>query len=289
MFSFLKDKLKKVFGVFDAVRSFFSRTKLDEQELKTLEISLIKADVGVKTARTIIEAVRTNASADKTVREIVIEEFKKTLKPYQNPSARIYLLVGINGSGKTSLAGKLAYRLKQEGKKVLMVAGDTFRAAAPEQLQTWAKRAGADIVIGGDQQDPSSVIYTGCSQFKDGNYDALIIDTAGRLQTKVPLMKELEKIKRTIAKQLPDYPIETLVVLDSMLGQNSLEQARLFNEATPLNGVVLTKMDGTGKGGIVFAISSELNIPIAYISCGEQIDDLQPFNANEFIQQLVGS
>ncbi len=288
MISFFKEKLKKVFSVFDAVRSLFSRNKLDEHELKELEVTLIKADVGVKTARSIIEAVRKNNSADKTVREIVIDEFNKALIPYPNSESRIYLLIGINGSGKTSLAGKLAYRLKQENRKVLMVAGDTFRAAAPEQLQSWAVRAGVDIVMGAQEQDPASVIYNGCAQFSDGTYDALIIDTAGRLQTKVPLMKELEKIKRTITKQLPDEPITTLVVLDSMLGQNSLEQARLFNESTPLSGMVLTKMDGTGKGGIVFAISSELNIPITYISCGEKIEDLQPFNATEFIHQIVG-
>lgn len=288
MFSFLKEKLKKVFGVFDAMRSLFSRSKLDEQELKTLEITLLKADVGVKTARAIVAAVRNNGAPDKTVREIVIEQFKKTLIPFQKSESRIYLLVGINGSGKTSFAGKLAYRLAQENKKVLMVAGDTFRAAAPEQLQTWAQRSGADICIGANQQDPASVVYAGCTQFMAGGYDALIIDTAGRLQTKIPLMKELEKIKRSIAKQLPNEKVETLVVLDAMLGQNSLEQAQLFNEATPLNGAVLTKMDGTGKGGIVFAISSELTIPVAYISAGEQINDIQPFNADEFLQQLVG-
>lgn len=310
MFSFLKNKLKKAFSVFDSIRSFFSRTKLDEQELKALEISLIKADVGVKTARSIIDAVRKNGSLNKTVREIVVEEFRKTLAlgcscASRDPAcpecfcdsknvskdagaAKIYLLVGINGSGKTSLAGKLAHQLKKQNKKMLMVAGDTFRAAATEQLQSWATRAGVEIVVGADQQDPASVIYAGCDQFKAGNYDAMIIDTAGRLQTKIPLMKELEKIKRTIAKQLPNEKVETLLVLDSMLGQNSLEQAQLFNEATPLDGVVLTKMDGTGKGGIVFAISSELSIPIVYISCGEKIDDLEPFNAENFIQQIVG-
>ncbi len=287
MFSFIKEKLKKAFSIFDSVRSFFSRSRLDEQELKALEISLIKADVGVKTARSIIEAVRKNNSENRTVREIVIDEFKKSLIPYVDPSARVYLLVGINGSGKTSLSGKLAARFKQQHKKVLMIAGDTFRAAATEQLQTWASRAGSDIVIGADQQDPASVVFAGCEKFKAGGYDALIIDTAGRLQTKIPLMKELEKLKRTIIKQLPNDKIETFLVLDSMLGQNSLEQAQLFHEASPLSAVVLTKMDGTGKGGIVFAISSQLSIPIAYISCGEKIDDLELFNPDQCIQQIV--
>ena len=195
--------------------------------------------------------------------------------------------MGINGSGKTTFAGKLAYDLHKQGKKVLLVAADTFRAAAPEQLKQWAIRTGASIINGKEGQDPASVVFTGCEQFKSQGFDALIIDTAGRLQTKTNLMKELEKIHKIISRQLPNYTPCTLLTIDAMLGQNSFEQATLFNESTQLDGIVLTKMDGTGKGGIVFAITQQLGIPVAYIAYGEQPEQLKLFNAQEYVQELL--
>ena len=199
----------------------------------------------------------------------------------------LYLLVGINGSGKTTAAAKLAYQYKQENKRVLFIAADTFRAAATQQLAQWAQKLGADIVIGAEGQDPASVIFTGIQKFKQEQFDVLIIDTAGRLQTKINLMKELEKIKRVINSQLPQTPITILLTIDAMLGQNSFEQAKLFHESTPIDGVILTKMDGTGKGGIVFGITNELKIPIAYISFGEKPEQFTLFNAQEYVHDLL--
>jgi len=200
---------------------------------------------------------------------------------------RVFLLVGINGSGKTTFAGKLAHQFIKQGKKVLLVAGDTFRAAATAQLKEWSNRVHADIIIGKENQDPASVIFTACQQFKNNDYDVLIIDTAGRLQTKVNLMKELEKIRRILSAQLPEQKVTTLLTIDSMLGQNSFEQAKLFHESTSLDGIILTKMDGTAKGGIVFAITQELRIPIAYISHGETVEHIDSFNAQEYVKQLL--
>ena len=220
----------------------------------------------------------------------------------------IILLVGVNGSGKTTLAAKLAYQAKREnpstpfdcaqdrlrqssglgtGKKVLLVAADTFRAAAQEQLAGWAHKLGVDIVTGSQNQDPASVVFAGCKKFKDENYQTLIIDTAGRLQTKTNLMKELEKIKRIITQQLPNLPVTTLLTIDAMIGQNSLEQARIFHESTSVSGLALTKMDGTGKGGIIFTIAAELNLPILLVSFGESPEQLKYFDAQEYVQALL--
>ena len=196
--------------------------------------------------------------------------------------------MGINGSGKTTFAAKLASHLKGLNKKVLLVAADTFRAAATEQLQSWGDRLSVEVVTGKENQDPASVVYAGCEAYKQGNYDALIIDTAGRLQTKVNLMKELEKIRKILSKQLPDKKIATLLTVDAMLGQNSFDQAKLFKESTNVNGIVLTKMDGTGKGGIVFSITEQLKIPIAYISFGEQPDQLAHFDSEAYLKELFG-
>jgi len=209
--------------------------------------------------------------------------------PNTTTASRIHVLVGINGSGKTTFAGKLAHFYKQQGKKVLLVAADTFRAAAPEQLAQWSERSGVGIVLGKQNQDPASVVFAGCERFKQELFDILIIDTAGRLQTKANLMNELAKIKRTIDKQLPNEPINVLLTIDSMLGQNSFEQAKIFKESTQVNGIVLTKMDGTGKGGIVFGIAQELGIPVAYVAFGEQADQFAPFNAENYVEELLNS
>jgi fused signal recognition particle receptor len=190
----------------------------------------------------------------------------------------------VNGSGKTTVAGKLAHAL---GNRVLLVGADTFRAAAGQQLAVWAERTQAAIMAGAPGQDPASVVHQACEQFKTGNYDTLIIDTAGRLQTKAPLMKELEKIRRTITKQLPTETVHTLLTIDATLGQNSLEQAQIFHEVTPLDGLVLTKMDGTSKGGMVFAISQALQIPVAYVSYGESKEAFALFEPSKFVDELL--
>lgn len=296
MFNFIKQKLQKIYNNFTSkISALFGRTTIDEATLKELEITLLSADTGVQTTRTIINQLKQHAqngalpegqNLRDALRIILLNILKKNLTP-QFDNSQVYVLVGINGSGKTTFAGKLAHKLSKEGKKILLVAADTFRAAAPEQLHAWAQKIGVDIVIGNPNQDPASVVFTGCDKFKQGSYDAVIIDTAGRLHTKTNLMNELAKIKRIIAKQLPDHRVNTLLTIDSMLGQNSFEQAKLFKECTTIDGIVLTKMDGTGKGGIVFAISDQLHIPIAYITFGEQLDQIKLFDATSYVSELL--
>lgn len=294
MFNFIKNALGSIYNQFTSkVRSLFNASSVDNETLAELEKILISADTGIETTRILIKELKQEMAAGKITKgqelEVALSGKLKALlkqKPY-NPVATVYLLVGINGSGKTTFASKLATHFYAQGKKVLFVAGDTFRAAATHQLDVWAKRIGIDIVIGKENQDPASVIFTGCEEFKAKNYDILIIDTAGRLQTKTNLMKELEKIRRIIDKQLPGKTISTLLTIDSMLGQNSLEQAKIFHESTHLDGIILTKMDGTGKGGIVFSISKSLQVPIAYISYGEQPDQMRAFNADEYVDNLL--
>ena len=294
MFNFIQKTLKKIYAActskFDAV---FAKATIDNETLKELEKILIEADTGVKTTKQIINnlniqykngAIHDSASLKTALNDQLVALLKTDSHP-SKPS--IVLLVGINGSGKTTLAAKLAYQASQEGKRVLLIAADTFRAAAQEQLAAWANRLEIDIVPGKANQDPAAVVYAGCAKFKQDCYQTLIIDTAGRLQTKTNLMKELEKIKRVITQQLPDQKITTILTVDSMLGQNSLEQARIFHESTQLDGIALTKMDGTGKGGIVFAITHELKIPIMYISFGENPEQLKVFDTQEYVSDLL--
>lgn len=291
VFSFIKKTLQKIYtNVTSPIKALFARP-IDEAALKELETILLSADTGIKTTRTLIEKVK-SAWQHGTIKEgadlkaLLQTELEQLLQNQEFKStSTLFLLVGINGSGKTTAAAKLAHQFP--GKRILFIAADTFRAAATEQLALWAQKLGADIVIGKEGQDPASVIFAGIQKFKQENFDVLIIDTAGRLQTKINLMKELEKIKRVIAAQLPTTPITTLLTIDAMLGQNSFEQAKLFNESTPIDGVILTKMDGTGKGGIVFAITNELKIPIAYISFGEQPEMFKLFNAHEYVHDLL--
>lgn len=293
VFGFIKNTLQKIYNtVTSPIKALFARP-IDEQALADLEVILLSADTGIKTTKLIMEKVK-HAWQHGTLKDgpdlkaLLQQELLSllTAKSFEQ-SGPIMVLVGINGSGKTTTAAKLAHLLKQQNKKVLFVAADTFRAAATQQLERWAAQLGADIVIGAEGQDPASVVFAGMQKFKAGNYDAVIIDTAGRLQTKVNLMKELEKIKRVISTKAPDKKITTLLTIDSMLGQNSFEQAKLFNESTPIDGVILTKMDGTAKGGIVFAINNELKIPVAYISYGEKPEQIKHFDAPEYVQELL--
>lgn len=295
MFSFLKKAFTKIYTqVTTKLRTVFSRTTVDEATLEELETILISADTGIHTSRALIQQLK-QAVLEGTIKQgadleqALATQLKQLLStnPF-NPEADVYLLVGINGSGKTTFAGKLAHWLSQKNKRVLLVAADTFRAAAPEQLSLWGEKLNVPVVRGTENQDPASVIYQGCEQFKTGSFDALIIDTAGRLQTKANLMKELEKIRKIVQKQLGEKRVCTLLTIDAMLGQNSFDQAKIFHESTHVDGIVLTKFDGTGKGGIVFSITHELKIPIAFISFGEQVDQLALFNADTYIQELLG-
>ncbi len=296
MFSFIKNKLQKIFStVTSKLGSFFSRTTIDEAALKELEILLISSYVGVATTRSIIAALRKQigtgiidgAQLKKYMHTILLDILNQHKSPDLS-TEQVFLFVGINGSGKTTTVGKLAYQYKQQGKKVLLVAADTFRAAAPEQLNQWALQVGVDVLIGKDGQDPASLVFQGCEKFKNEKYDILIIDTAGRLQTKINLMHELAKIKRCVQKQIPDQSVVTLLTIDAMLGQNSFEQAKLFKESTDVSGIILTKMDGTGKGGIVFAIAQELGIPVIFLTFGEQSDQIKKFDAQEYVSELLG-
>jgi fused signal recognition particle receptor len=298
MFGFIKSHLKKMYNTFTTkVHSLFSRAVVDETTLQELKHLLISADVGVTATKTIIENLKQKvvngqiAQGSDLYTALSAElEHLLSIHRFELPSSAptIFLLVGVNGSGKTTFAAKLTREQSNIGKKVLLVAADTFRAAAVEQLTAWAEQLGASLERGVDNQDPAAVVFKGCERCKHEGFDVVIIDTAGRLQTKTNLMKELEKIKRTLTRHFPTTPITTLLIIDSMLGQNSLEQARLFHESTQVNGIVLTKMDGTGKGGIVFPIVQELGIPIAYISFGEHADQNKLFDTQEYVEQLLG-
>ena len=297
MFNFIKSTLKKIYtSITSKLSGLFGKSNIDDATLSELKVILLSADTGVKTTNHIIEKLKEKhlsgnlsggADLKKELNALLFDILAKPEAP--SLDGRIFILVGINGSGKTTFAGKLAHQYAQQGKKVLLIAADTFRAAAPEQLEQWAQTTGVDIVRGTQNQDPASVVFTGCQKFKNEQYDILIIDTAGRLHTKVNLMNELSKIKRVITKQIPDEQTNTLLTIDSMLGQNSLEQATLFKESTDVNGIVLTKMDGTGKGGIVFAISNELAIPIWYITFGEKLENIKPFEKKQYVDNLLNT
>ncbi|MCC7530600.1 MAG: signal recognition particle-docking protein FtsY [Candidatus Melainabacteria bacterium] len=272
---------------------------IDNDYLEELEEKLIKADIGVKTAERMVEHLRKEAKSknwqSNDVEHFLKAEFAKTLKQaphhnlrYQEGKLNLYLIVGVNGTGKTTSIGKLCYRFKSEGKKVLVAAADTFRAAAESQLEIWAKRAQVDICRLADGSDPGAVVFQALNKAKDEGYDVIIIDTAGRLHNKSNLMAELGKIRAVIEKHGKGLPLESLLVLDASTGQNGMKQAEVFTEVCPLTGVILTKLDGTAKGGIVFGISSELNIPVKLIGLGEKMDDLRDFEPELFVEALFG-
>lgn len=297
-----KEGLSKTRDAFvGRVEDLFSRrSKIDEAFYEELEEILIGADVGVNTVLALIDELRGEVKKRKIedpneLRPILSEKIARLLGNGSEAEQQlamaaegltIYLVVGVNGVGKTTTIGKLAHRLKQDGKRVLLAAGDTFRAAAIEQLEVWGERAGVDVIRQGQGADPAAVIFDAVHAAKQRGMDVLICDTAGRLQNKVNLMEELHKMFRVIRREVPEAPHEVLLVLDATTGQNALQQAKLFGEKTGVTGLVLTKLDGTAKGGIVIAIRQELELPVKLVGLGEKIDDMVPFDAEQFVNAL---
>ncbi|HBA97185.1 MAG TPA: signal recognition particle-docking protein FtsY [Lachnospiraceae bacterium] len=300
-FSRLKEGLTKtrdnlVAGI-DSIFKGFS--EIDEDFYEELEEVLIMADIGVATTEKIIENLRQKVKEQKikeieVCRKLLIDSIKEQMRvgetayDFEN-EVSVVMMIGVNGVGKTTSVGKLAGQFKSRGKRVVLAAADTFRAAAIEQLTEWAGRAGVEIISGQEGGDPASVVFDAVNAAKARNADVLICDTAGRLHNKKNLMEELKKINRIIDREFPEAHKETLVVLDGTTGQNALAQAKQFNGVTDITGIILTKLDGTAKGGIAIAIQSEMNIPVKYIGIGEKIDDLQKFNADSFVDALFAT
>ncbi|HBU80145.1 signal recognition particle-docking protein FtsY [Paenibacillus sp. UMB7766-LJ446] len=274
------------------------RKKIDEEFYEELEEILIGADVGVNTVMKLIEDLRDEVKKRKIedaaeLQPVLSEKLTGLLRGEQNNELKmnpdgitVILFVGVNGVGKTTTIGKLAHRFKQQGKKVIMAAGDTFRAGAIEQLEVWGQRAGVEVIKQQSGSDPAAVMYDAVQAAKQRGADVLLCDTAGRLQNKSNLMDELNKIYRVIQREIPEAPHEVLMVLDATTGQNALNQAKLFGEKSGVTGLVLTKLDGTAKGGIVVAIRQELDLPVKLVGLGEKIDDLQPFDSEQFVHAL---
>ena len=272
------------------------RTRIDEDFLESLEEVLIAADFGMPVTQRLVAALRKRAKGEREaeparLREILAEEVAALLPPqpaWELPSHRpgVIMLVGVNGVGKTTTIGKLAAQFTGAGQKVLVGAGDTFRAAAAEQLQIWGERAGVDVIRHAEGADPGAVAFDAARAAVARHADVLLLDTAGRLHTKVNLMEELKKVRRVLAREIPGAPHETWLVLDATTGQNALSQARIFREAVEVSGIVLTKLDGTARGGIVVAIGAELGLPVRFVGIGEGVDDLRPFAADEFVAAL---
>ncbi len=277
----------------NVVDSVSDAEEFSEFVLEDMEDLLIRADLGVNYAAELVDNLRNQDKIKPSeVKKYLRTEFEKVLNgaggnsiDYNNDRLNIYFITGVNGVGKTTLIGKLAYKFKNEGKRVLIAAGDTFRAAAEEQLDIWSKRAGADIVRR-DKADSASVVYEAIQKAKDEHYDVILVDTAGRLQNKYNLMEELKKIKSVIDKNAPEDLRECMLVLDANTGQNGLQQAKIFADAVNLTSVALTKLDGSAKGAIVLAIAREMKLPVKLVGVGEQMTDLKEFNSEEFIQAL---
>ena len=296
-------------GLFDRIKRGLQKTRdafsekiedlvmnyreLDDDFFEELTDILIMSDVGVKTTELIIDRLKQKVRAEKikgtdsareAIKQIVADIM--ACQPLPLPSPTVLLVVGVNGVGKTTSIGKMAARFKSEGKKVIICAGDTFRAAAAEQLTVWAERAGVPIIKQHEGADPAAVVYDGVQAAKSRNADVLIVDTAGRLHNKAHLMEELKKINRVINREYPTANVKALLVIDATTGQNGLNQALMFRETAQLDGIILTKLDGTAKGGIALAIRNEMGLPVRFIGVGEKIDDLQPFDAKEFAEAI---
>ena len=281
-----------------AILSSLSFNKIDEELFEELEESLILSDVGVSVASAAVEQLRNRVRKEKLETEEQLKEaLREILTGYLNvgepvlkvdTKPSVVLFIGVNGVGKTTSIGKIAHRMKSEGKKVMLCAGDTFRAAAADQLEIWSQRAGVDIVRQHEGADPGAVLFDALAAAKARNCDVVLCDTAGRLHNKQNLMNELAKMRKIIDREAPDSDRETLLVLDATTGQNGLIQARQFKETAGLTGIILTKLDGTAKGGIVIAIAQELGVPVKFVGLGEGIDDLKPFDAAEFVADMIG-
>lgn len=296
-FDRLKEGLTKTRKSFvERVDSIFTGRKIDEETLEELEEILITSDVGTKASAEIIKTIREKSEKGKvsdvdSVKELLKKEMVSILGNSQpimvyGDKPFVILAIGVNGVGKTTTIGKLAHRFYSQGLSVLLAAGDTFRAAGIEQLEIWAKRANAQLVKHQSGSDPAAVAFDAIAAARHRDVDVVIVDTAGRLHTKSPLMEELKKVKRVIEKAMTGAPQEVLLVVDATTGQNALRQAEMFNNAIGVTGVALTKLDGTAKGGIVFAIRKDFGIPVRLIGIGEKIDDLQDFNPQEFVEAL---
>lgn len=299
-FSKIKENLKKTKENLDIkISNVFANNKDIDKVIDELEETLILSDVGINTSVKICDNLRQELKkqvdkSENAIKELLKKEMEKILlsssedsNSYSSAEKQVILIVGVNGVGKTTSIGKIANLYKKQEKKVLLAAADTFRAGAVEQLEIWAKRTNCDICSGKEGQDPASVVFDAATKFKNEDYDILICDTAGRLHNKTNLMNELEKINRIIDKNLEGIKKEVLIVLDSTTGQNGAIQVKSFYEKTSLNGIILTKLDSTAKGGVVFSIVSELNLPIKYIGVGEQIDDIEIFNPKEFVEAII--
>lgn len=303
MFGFFKDKLNDIKkAVSNTAQSLVGNVvaAVDTEEevysefaLEDIEDTLIGADLGVNYAAELVDNLRAKKDAKPSeLKNYLKEEFKKTLNEagstelsYKENEINIYFITGVNGAGKTTLIAKMAYLFKKDGKKVLIAAGDTFRAAAEEQLNIWSDRAGADIVRK-DKADPASVVYEAIQKAKNEKYDVILVDTAGRLQNKFNLMEELKKIKTVIDKQAPEALRESILVIDANTGQNGLQQAKVFTQAVNLTSVALTKLDGSAKGAIILAIAKEMKLPVKLVGVGEKMEDLKAFDPNSFIEAL---
>ncbi len=298
-FDKLKNGLNKTKTSFDdKINNVFKNfRKVDEDFLDELEEVLIMSDIGMDTSIKIISSLRERIKKEKIqdeedVKQALREEMQKILdvtdiELHLNTKPSVILVVGVNGVGKTTSIGKMANRLAKDGKKVVVAAADTFRAAAVEQLEIWAKRAGADIVKRDEGVDPASVVYDAIKRTKENGADVLIVDTAGRLHNKKYLMDELNKIQKVINKEMPDADKEVLLVIDGTTGQNAISQVKAFKQETDITGIVLTKLDGTAKGGVVIGIVEENKIPVKFIGVGEQIDDMEIFNSEDFVKAII--
>ena len=315
LFGSLKEEEEpKKKGFLDRMREAVSRTResleeridsvlsltrtVDESALEELEMSLIASDIGVNTASEIVNTLRERAKRQQIqdgaeLKDLLKQQLKAMLDEQDRTPNRVavppevILLVGVNGTGKTTTSGKLAAHLRAQGKTVLLCAADTFRAAAIEQLEVWSQRSGVELIKSRQGGDPSAVLFDSLNAAKARGIDFLIVDTAGRLHTKNNLMAELDKMRRTTQRLVPDAPHEVLLVMDATTGQNGLQQARLFTESAGVTGIVITKLDGTAKGGIAVAIARELKLPVRYVGVGEKIDDLLPFDSGAFVDSLL--